>query len=63
MSELHLLKGGIVNGKYEDNIVRDERVVSLDEMEELRKHMKADKGAKRYVVTFAELREIRRKRP
>ena len=58
----NLPKGGIVNGTYEDNIVRDERVVSPDEMKELRKHVKAGKGAKRYGVTLEELREIMQKK-
>ena len=57
-----LPKGGIVNGTYEDNIVRDERVVSPDETEEFRKCAEADKGAKRYEITFDELREIAQKR-
>lgn len=59
-----LPKGGIVNGTYEDNIVRDERVVSPDETKEFREHVEASKGAKRYEVTFKELREIaQKKRP
>lgn len=57
-----LPKGGIVNGTYEDNIVRDERVVSPDETEEFCRHAEASKGAKRYEVTFKELREIAQKK-
>lgn len=53
-----LPKGGIVNGTYEDNIVRDERVVSPDETKEFREHVEASKSAKRYGVTLEELREI-----
>ena len=58
-----LPKGGIVNGTYEDNIVRDEHVIAPDETQEFRKRVKAGKGAKRYVVTLDELREIMQNRP
>lgn len=57
--------GGIVNGTYEECVNRGELLVSCStkDVPELRKRIKAGKGAKRVTITLQELCEIMQSRP